>query len=181
MCISDLYAPRSFRWAVRGTCRATKRVSVVRCMSASVLDGTSCRRTANKMVPTKWSISSFFSLQHFGSAHSLCNDPKIVMTCHFHSKQEYDRAKILFEQVVQGYKNEGSIIGDSCDEYTYHNSIAMLGLIHQRVRVQPRIACQRDMSVRIFIRSLWWTLSIKYFHVSRNDCLSKAVCTLSCA
>mmetsp|Transcript_22019 Transcript_22019/g.60317 ORF Transcript_22019/g.60317 Transcript_22019/m.60317 type:complete len:374 (-) Transcript_22019:117-1238(-) len=43
----------------------------------------------------------------------------------------YERSKVLFEQVVQGYK--GEIIGDKCDQPTYHNAVAMLGLIHQQV------------------------------------------------
>ena len=43
---------------------------------------------------------------------------------------EYDRAKLLFEQVVQGYK--GELNGEACDKGTYHNSIAMLGLVHQK-------------------------------------------------
>jgi len=45
--------------------------------------------------------------------------------------KEHDQSKLLFEQVVQGYK--GEITGESCDQGTYHNSVAMLGLIHQEV------------------------------------------------
>ena len=34
-------------------------------------------------------------------------------------------------QVVQGF--QGEILGEKCDRYTYHNAIAMLGLIQQKV------------------------------------------------
>mmetsp|Transcript_20403 Transcript_20403/g.51050 ORF Transcript_20403/g.51050 Transcript_20403/m.51050 type:complete len:426 (+) Transcript_20403:22-1299(+) len=51
-----------------------------------------------------------------------------------YDQRETDRAKILFEQVVQGYTGPKSgIIGESADTNTFHNSIAMLGLIHQSV------------------------------------------------
>mmetsp|Transcript_17730 Transcript_17730/g.58339 ORF Transcript_17730/g.58339 Transcript_17730/m.58339 type:complete len:477 (+) Transcript_17730:279-1709(+) len=44
---------------------------------------------------------------------------------------ELKRAMVLFEQVVNGYK--GVIKGDTCDQSTYHNAMAMLGLVHQEV------------------------------------------------
>eukprot|EP00802_Teleaulax_amphioxeia_P011287 Tamp_11319.p1 GENE.Tamp_11319~~Tamp_11319.p1 ORF type:complete len:223 (+),score=53.38 Tamp_11319:669-1337(+) len=47
--------------------------------------------------------------------------------------KQQERSKALFEEVVQGYKGENTDIHDEekCDAKTYHNSIAMLGLIHQ--------------------------------------------------
>jgi len=51
-----------------------------------------------------------------------------------YDQQETDRAQILLQQVVQGYTGPKSgIIGESADTNTFHNSIAMLGLIHQSV------------------------------------------------
>mmetsp|Transcript_10247 Transcript_10247/g.26538 ORF Transcript_10247/g.26538 Transcript_10247/m.26538 type:complete len:423 (-) Transcript_10247:32-1300(-) len=55
-----------------------------------------------------------------------------------YEQKEMDRAKILLEQVVQGYTGPKSgIIGESADTNTFHNSIAMLGLIHQSVLDDP--------------------------------------------
>eukprot|EP00960_Hanusia_phi_P070387 767299-Hanusia_phi.AAC.4 len=45
--------------------------------------------------------------------------------------QNYDRSKALFEEVVHGYNEETE--WEKCDKSTYHNCIAMLGLIHQNV------------------------------------------------
>jgi tetratricopeptide (TPR) repeat protein len=51
-----------------------------------------------------------------------------------YEQHETDRARILLEQVVQGYNGPKSgIIGESADTNTFHNSIAMLGLIHQSI------------------------------------------------
>jgi len=49
--------------------------------------------------------------------------------------KQQERSKSLFEEVVQGYKGENKDIGfeERCDAKTYHNSIAMLGLIHQNL------------------------------------------------
>jgi len=49
--------------------------------------------------------------------------------------KQQERSKSLFEEVVQGYKGENTDIEfeERCDARTYHNSIAMLGLIHQNV------------------------------------------------
>mmetsp|Transcript_13360 Transcript_13360/g.30759 ORF Transcript_13360/g.30759 Transcript_13360/m.30759 type:complete len:485 (-) Transcript_13360:114-1568(-) len=44
-------------------------------------------------------------------------------------KNQLQRAMVLFEQVVNGYK--GVINCDTCDQSTYHNAMAMLGLVHQ--------------------------------------------------
>ena len=48
-------------------------------------------------------------------------------------KTQHVTCVVLVWQVVQGYKDE-DIIGDACDQATYHNAIAMLGLIHHKVR-----------------------------------------------
>ena len=39
--------------------------------------------------------------------------------------------ELTWNQVVNGYK--GVIKGDTCDQSTYHNAMAMLGLVHQEV------------------------------------------------
>mmetsp|Transcript_32039 Transcript_32039/g.102064 ORF Transcript_32039/g.102064 Transcript_32039/m.102064 type:complete len:383 (-) Transcript_32039:1796-2944(-) len=45
--------------------------------------------------------------------------------------RNYERSKALFEEVVHGYNEESE--WEKCDKSTYHNCIAMLGLIHQNV------------------------------------------------
>eukprot|EP00287_Rhodomonas_sp_CCMP768_P012055 CAMPEP_0196723128 /NCGR_PEP_ID=MMETSP1091-20130531/5291_1 /TAXON_ID=302021 /ORGANISM="Rhodomonas sp., Strain CCMP768" /LENGTH=405 /DNA_ID=CAMNT_0042064959 /DNA_START=84 /DNA_END=1301 /DNA_ORIENTATION=- len=47
--------------------------------------------------------------------------------------RDFERSQNLFNEVVQGFTGETDGRAEKCDTHTYHNAVAMLGLIHQQV------------------------------------------------
>mmetsp|Transcript_33986 Transcript_33986/g.70158 ORF Transcript_33986/g.70158 Transcript_33986/m.70158 type:complete len:390 (-) Transcript_33986:155-1324(-) len=51
--------------------------------------------------------------------------------------KDFERSQNLFNAVVQGFTGETGGRAEKCDTHTYHNAVAMLGLIHQQVQNDP--------------------------------------------
>jgi hypothetical protein len=85
---------------------------------------------------------------HFHSGHDVPCDMFVpgvyTHSCNSLLSSRSSYVTVCVRQVVQGYKDE-DIIGDACDQATYHNAIAMLGLIHQKVRLHLAKALQSFM------------------------------------
>lgn len=93
-----------------------------------------------------------YDMQQFDRSKLLFEQVRPICSASPHEARAYARvvlapwrsfkhcSRCRAAQVVQGF--QGEIMGDKCDQHTYHNAIAMLGLIHQKAPSSLAPSCK---------------------------------------